>query len=179
GGGNWGRPGGAGGLRRALAASGGVKRWGAPAEPGGAFLVSGSQRVPTGLATTGAPMEQRRDELAQTADRAERTMIADLPVRLGSVVRVAGFVEAIRDQKRMQFLILHDRSGAVQIAHDKVGNPALAARIAALTIGSAVAIAGRCQNVPAVKLGAIEIAAEAMVVHSLAEAPLPIAADSA
>lgn len=47
-------------------------------------------------------MEQRRDELAPTVHRAERTMIADLPLHLGSVVRVAGFVETVRDQKRMQ-----------------------------------------------------------------------------
>jgi aspartyl-tRNA synthetase len=124
-------------------------------------------------------MEQRPDEPAQTVDRAERTMIADLPLRLGSVIRVAGFVKAIRDQKRMQFLILCDRSGAVQVAVDKVGNPALAARATTLAIGSAVGIVGRCLSAPTVKFGAIEIAAEAMVVHSLAEAPLPVAADSA
>jgi OB-fold nucleic acid binding protein len=66
-----------------------------------------------------------------------RTWVAELPGSLGSIVRVSGFLETIRDQKRMQFLVLRDRTGAVQLTHDKASNGEIAERIAALTPGSA------------------------------------------
>jgi aspartyl/asparaginyl-tRNA synthetase len=108
------------------------------------------------------------------------TTIPDLRRRLGAVVSVNGFLETLRDQKRMQFLVLRGWDGAVQVVHEKVaGGDALADRISTLTPGSAVTVTGEVRDAPSVKLHGLEIAAHDIEVHSLAEAPLPIAADSA
>jgi aspartyl/asparaginyl-tRNA synthetase len=109
-----------------------------------------------------------------------RTPIAALGQHIGARVRVCGLVEAVRDQKRMQFVVLADASGQVQITHEKSGQAdLLAQQIAALTPGSAVAVIGRVVSAPGVRLGGLEIVAEAAQLHSLAAAPLPIAPDSA
>ena len=109
-----------------------------------------------------------------------RMPIATLREHIGARVRVCGFAQTIRDQKRMQFLVLADPTGEVQIIREKTGEAdALAARITGLTPGSAIAITGRVAAAPGVKLGGLEIIAETVELHSLAEAPLPIAADSA
>ena len=49
-----------------------------------------------------------------------RTPIAALAEHIGARVRVCGLVEAVRDQKRMQFAVLSDATGQAQIAHEKV-----------------------------------------------------------
>jgi aspartyl/asparaginyl-tRNA synthetase len=109
-----------------------------------------------------------------------RTSIAALGDQIGARVRVCGLAETVRDQKRMQFLVLADARGQVQITHEKTGEAdPLAAAIAALTPGSAVAVIGRVAAAPGVRLGGLEIVAEAVETHSLAAAPLPIAPDSA
>lgn len=109
-----------------------------------------------------------------------RTPIAALAEHIGARVRLCGLVETVRDQKRMQFLVLADASGQVQIAHEKAGKAdPLAAQIAALTPGSAVAVTGRVASAPGVRLGGLEVVAETLELHSLAAAPLPIAQDSA
>jgi aspartyl/asparaginyl-tRNA synthetase len=108
-----------------------------------------------------------------------RTWVAELPHSLGSIVRVSGFVETIRDQKRMQFLVLRDRTGAVQLTHEKASDGEIAERIAALTPGSAISATGRAVDAEQVKLGGIELIIEALEIVSIADSPLPIAADSA
>ena len=43
-----------------------------------------------------------------------RTRISDLPATTdGSTVVVGGFVETVRDQKKVQFIILRDETGSV------------------------------------------------------------------
>lgn len=109
-----------------------------------------------------------------------RTPIAALGEYIDARVRVCGFVETVRDQRRMQFIVLADATGEVQLVHEKAeGGDALAERIAGLTAGSAVEAVGQVVAAPSVKLGGLELVAEAVEVASLAEAPLPIAADSA
>jgi aspartyl/asparaginyl-tRNA synthetase len=109
----------------------------------------------------------------------ERTAIADLCRHIGATARVSGFVEAIRDQKRMQFVVLRDRTGSAQLVHAKGRNVPIAECIATLTPGSAISAFGRVVAAEAVRLGAIELVVEAIEIHSLAESPLPIAIDSA
>ena len=108
-----------------------------------------------------------------------RTWVAELWRSLGSIVRVSGFVETIRDQKRMQFLVLRDRTGAVQLTHEKASDGEIAERIAALTPGSAISATGRVVDAEQVKLGGVELIIEAIEIASIADSPLPIAADSA
>ena len=72
-----------------------------------------------------------------------RTPVGELSGHIGARVRVGGLVQAARDQKRMQFLVLADASGEAQIVHDKsVGDDSLADQIASLTPGSAIAVTG-------------------------------------
>jgi nondiscriminating aspartyl-tRNA synthetase len=98
---------------------------------------------------------------------------------VGSRVRLSGFVLAVRDQKRMQFVILRDSSGLAQITHGKApAEDSLSELISTLTTGSAVSITGFVVDAPAVKLGRVEVRAEAIEVHGPAATPLPIADDS-
>jgi len=79
----------------------------------------------------------------------------------------------------MQFLVLRDASGLAQIAHSKsFGEDSISEAISTLTPESAVSVTGRVIDAPTVKLGGLEIQAEAIEVHGLADAPLPIAEDS-
>ncbi len=66
----------------------------------------------------------------------EKTPIGDLKTHVGEVVKLQGWLQTLRDQKSMQFLILRDRTGLVQIAHWKKGNPELAGLIS--TLGSQI-----------------------------------------
>jgi len=59
----------------------------------------------------------------------ERTLIKDLGNKIGEEVSIQGWLQTLRDQKSMQFLIIRDRTGLVQVAHWKKGNPELAEQI--------------------------------------------------
>ncbi|TAU57452.1 OB-fold nucleic acid binding domain-containing protein [Rhizobium ruizarguesonis] len=48
--------------------------------------------------------------------------IADLSHCIGHRVTIHGFVDAIRDQKRMRFIVLRDKTGKVQLAQSKQGS---------------------------------------------------------
>jgi nondiscriminating aspartyl-tRNA synthetase len=109
-----------------------------------------------------------------------RVLTAQLCDHIGSRIRLCGFVHAVRDQRRMQFVILRDPSGFAQIAHAKsFSEDSSSKTISALTPESAVTITGRVVDSSAVKLGGLEVQAEAIEVHGLADVPLPIAEDSA
>lgn len=105
------------------------------------------------------------------------SIVSDLPLRIGQRVTLHGFVDAIRDQKRMRFIVLRDPSGKVQLTQSK-DNTALTDTLDDLTPESAVIITGTVEAAPAVKLGGLEIALESMEICGLAEAKLPIARDS-
>jgi len=107
-----------------------------------------------------------------------RHFIAPLPALIGEQVSVCGFVETVRDQKRMQFIVLRDKSGSVQIVHEKSQNPALADVISSLTNGSAITVSGKIVANPQVKLGGVELQLQSLDVLGKAEAPLPLALDS-
>ena len=103
--------------------------------------------------------------------------VRELSRHLGERVIVRGFLDTLRDQKRMQFLVVRDRTGAVQAAHEKSSSENLAVLISGLSHGTFVSISGRVVNAPQVKLGGIELAIEAIKFNNPAEAPLPIAED--
>jgi aspartyl/asparaginyl-tRNA synthetase len=75
----------------------------------------------------------------------------------------------------MQFVVLRDESGAVQLTNRRDIRPELDQRIDALTVGSAVALTGRVVDAPQVKLGGIEVLVDSIEPVSTAEQPLPIA----
>jgi len=103
----------------------------------------------------------------------ERTNIVDLKTKIGQQVTIKGWLQTLRDQKSMQFLILRDRTGLVQIAHWKKGNPELAETISTLGTESALTVTGKVVENEVVKLGGIELQLESLVVENNAELPLP------
>jgi aspartyl-tRNA synthetase len=109
-----------------------------------------------------------------------RTMIEELPGKVGEKVTVRGWVQTVRDQKRMQFVIVRDESGLVQAVLPKDDPPSvLNEAISALAVESAITITGAVVADERVKLGGLELKLESLDVDSPAEPEVPIAADSA
>ncbi len=102
-----------------------------------------------------------------------RIFIGDLRQHIGETVTIQGWLQTLRDQKKMQFLILRDPTGLVQVAFWKEGSPDLAARISPLTAESALTITGKVVDNPIVKLGGIELQLETLEVEALSGAQLP------
>ncbi len=104
----------------------------------------------------------------------ERTPIGSLREKIGQTVKIQGWLETLRDQKKMQFLILRDRTGLVQVALWRANNPELAEQISKLNVESALTITGTVVDNPVVKLGGLEVQLETLKVENAAESPLPI-----
>ncbi|TQL44978.1 aspartyl-tRNA synthetase [Homoserinimonas aerilata] len=115
----------------------------------------------------------------------ERTLIKNLAAASDGPTSVSGWVETVRDQKKVQFVVLRDESGAVQLVHPRAfnedGTPAddaLADTISALSQGSFVTASGELKHDERVKLGGVEIKLDALDVASHAIPETPIADDS-
>jgi nondiscriminating aspartyl-tRNA synthetase len=110
----------------------------------------------------------------------KRTLIAELPGLISERVRLRGWVNALRDQKRVQFIVLRDETGLAQVVLAKGDPPSeLNERLSALTVESAVTIVGTVAADERVNLGGLELKLQELEVDSLAEPEVPIAADSA
>lgn len=108
-----------------------------------------------------------------------RQLVRELAPLPDGQVSVAGWVETIRDQKRIQFVILRDESGAVQLTYLRGDeSDALADTISALTSGSFVKARGQLKHDERVKLGGIEILLESLEVVGVSLPDNPIAEDS-
>jgi len=103
----------------------------------------------------------------------ERTLIGELRSHIEETVLIKGWLHVLRDQKKIQFLVLRDRTGMVQITHWKPNNQELADLISTFTTESALTVVGKVTDNPSVKLGGLEIQLESIVVENLAETPLP------
>lgn len=103
----------------------------------------------------------------------ERTVIKDLPSQIGKTVKIQGWLQTLRDQKSMQFLIMRDMTGLVQATHWKKGNPELSELISTLGTESTLTIYGTVVKNAVVKLGGLEIQIESIRVENNAELPLP------
>lgn len=109
-----------------------------------------------------------------------RTQVADLKSHVQETVELHGWVHAIRDQKRMQFVVLRDETGLAQLILGKEEQPSeLNEAISALTPESAVTVTGLVVADERVKLGGLEIQLASLTVDSPAEPELPVTADSA
>ncbi|HXB63518.1 MAG TPA: aspartate--tRNA(Asn) ligase [Solirubrobacteraceae bacterium] len=110
----------------------------------------------------------------------ERTLTTDLTAEVGATVRLRGWVNAVRDQKRMQFLILRDETGMVQVALQKDDPPSeLNQRLSELAAESAVTLVGEVVADERVKLGGIEVRLHSLEIDAPAEPELPVTAESA
>ncbi|MHB8243198.1 MAG: aspartate--tRNA(Asn) ligase [Solirubrobacteraceae bacterium] len=109
-----------------------------------------------------------------------RTLIEELPGKIGEQVTVRGWVQTVRDQKSMQFLIVRDETGLAQAVLQKQDPPSeLNEAVSALTVESAITLTGTAAADERVKLNGLELKLEALDVESPAEPEVPIAADSA
>jgi len=89
-------------------------------------------------------------------------------------VTVSGWVDTVRDQKKVQFVVLRDESGALQLVHPRrEESDAIAEKISALGLGSFITVSGILKHDERVKLGGIEVLIESLdVVTSAMESPI-------
>ena len=88
-----------------------------------------------------------------TPERTERVLVSALREHVGETVELCGWVQTLRRQRAMQFVLLRDHSGVVQVTHKRGGPGEVEAAIDAVTPESAVRIIGRVVDNPVVKLG--------------------------
>ncbi len=120
----------------------------------------------------------------------ERVLVEQLQSRPDGPVSVSGWVETVRDQKKVQFVVLRDETGAVQLVNRRRANwneeasaeesaaLALTETISALTTGTFLTVTGELKHDERVKLGGVEVRIAALEVAASALAETPIAADS-
>lgn len=115
----------------------------------------------------------------------ERTLIKDLAASSDGPVSVSGWVETVRDQKKVQFVVLRDESGAVQLvsprSFDDEGAAiatAVSETISSLSQGTFLTATGELKHDERVKLGGVEVKLDGLDVAALAIPETPIADDS-
>lgn len=127
-----------------------------------------------------------------------RILIKNLAARSDGPVTVSGWVDTVRDQKKVQFIVLHDESGALQLVHPRAPLPEAAASspealeaghqitsadpiadiISHVSHGSFITVTGTLKHDERVKLGGIEVLIDTIDVVSAA-LESPIAEDTA
>jgi nondiscriminating aspartyl-tRNA synthetase len=104
-----------------------------------------------------------------------RTLIRDLHRRIDETVTVYGWINTLRLQRRMQFVLIRDHTGMVQVTHQRGGEGDLIeAAFEDLAVESAVKVTGKVVENAHVKLAGLEIFPERLEIVARAEAPLPI-----
>ncbi|MEU3516723.1 aspartate--tRNA(Asn) ligase [Streptomyces sp. NPDC006654] len=104
-----------------------------------------------------------------------RVLVSDLREHVGQTVSVSGWVNTLRLQSKMQFVVVRDHTGMVQVTHKRSGEgDEVEAALEGLTTESAVRITGRVVENPIVKLGGLELVPESVEILNRAETPLPI-----
>jgi nondiscriminating aspartyl-tRNA synthetase len=109
----------------------------------------------------------------------QRIVIKDLATTAEGPVTVAGWVDKVRDQKKVQFVVLRDESGAAQLVHPRLEETdPIAEIISSLATGTFLKVTGELKLDERVKLGGLEIKISEIDVVSEANPETPIAADS-
>ena len=90
---------------------------------------------------------------------------------------ICGFIERVRDQKSVQFIIVKDLYGSIQVTVDKASQENLLPITAQLSVGSYVTITGNVVENSFVKLGGKEIVPSEILIESIAQT-IPIESDS-
>jgi aspartyl-tRNA synthetase len=101
----------------------------------------------------------------------ERTLISETIKKVGEKVRICGWVQIVRDQGAIKFLILRDRTGIIQAVSIK--NIAMAKIINSLSLESVVEIIGTAKKEKQAP-GGIEVTIEKIKILSSASPELPI-----
>ncbi|CAG7844626.1 Aspartate--tRNA(Asp/Asn) ligase [Pseudoclavibacter triregionum] len=109
----------------------------------------------------------------------DRTLIKQLADRADGPVTVQGWVETVRDQKKVQFVVLRDETGALQLVNPRTDDTAeIADTISGLAQGSMLTVKGELKHDERVKLGGLEVKVSELVVETAAIPETPIAEDS-
>jgi len=111
----------------------------------------------------------------------DRTLVSRLAAAPDGPVVVAGWVETVRDQKKVQFVVLRDETGAVQLVHPRAAEgeaDPIAETISGLAQGTFLVASGELKHDERVKLGGVEVKLEAIDVTGAANPEPPIAEDS-
>jgi aspartyl-tRNA synthetase len=103
----------------------------------------------------------------------ERTLIGELKNHIGESVRIRGRVDTIRDQGKIIFLIIRDRTGQVQAIAWSGNGEELFKEVKSLTLESIVDLTGNLKEAKQVEAG-YELEITEMSVDSVSQTPLPI-----
>ena len=99
----------------------------------------------------------------------------DLKEHYNEEVILKGFIDNLRDLQYVQFLVLRDRTGKVQVTIEKNDeNKELNELVSSLTLESTVTVTGKLLESPKVKLNGMEVIPSSIVVTSKSENELPI-----
>ena len=118
-----------------------------------------------------------------------RSTVTSLSALADGDVVVAGWVDTVRDQKAVQFVILRDETGAVQLVTkavreidpevaDSAERLALTELIGTLNAGTFIRVTGQLAHDERVKLGGLEVKISTLEVVAEAQPEPPIADDS-
>ncbi|SDD78817.1 aspartate--tRNA(Asn) ligase [Actinokineospora iranica] len=104
-----------------------------------------------------------------------RTLVRDLSAHVGERVTVYGWVNTSRLQRKMQFIVVRDHTGMVQVTNKRT-EPAseVEETFERVPTESAVKVTGTVVANPIVKLGGVELVPDAVEVVNAAVSPLPI-----
>jgi nondiscriminating aspartyl-tRNA synthetase len=105
-----------------------------------------------------------------------RTLVRDLRAHIGQQVTVYGWVKALRLQRTIQFVLVRDHTGMVQVTNKRLeGGSTLEGRIEhEMPVESAIKVTGTVVDNPVVNLGSLEIIPESIEIANPADSPLPI-----
>lgn len=105
----------------------------------------------------------------------ERLVLEDLNKHYNEEVTISGFVDEIRNLKWVQFVVLRDETGKVQITIEKSDekNKELVEIIDNLTVESTLKVTGKVVESPSVKLRGMELIPSKIEVTSRNEGELP------
>ncbi|MDD3112817.1 MAG: aspartate--tRNA(Asn) ligase [Candidatus Izemoplasmatales bacterium] len=99
----------------------------------------------------------------------------DLPQYYNQELEISGFVDKIRDLQFVQFVVLRDSSGKVQVTIEKNdANEAMNQIVTKLTKESTVKVRGILHEAPSVKLRGMELIPTDLIVTSQSAEELPI-----
>ncbi|HWR47277.1 MAG TPA: aspartate--tRNA(Asn) ligase [Pseudonocardiaceae bacterium] len=105
-----------------------------------------------------------------------RTLVRDLCAHIGQQVTVYGWVNTLRLQRKIQFVLVRDHTGMTQVTHKRpeVGSDLEDLIEHEMPIESAVKVTGTVVDNKVVNLGGLEIIPESIEVTNRADSPLPI-----
>lgn len=99
----------------------------------------------------------------------------DLPQYVNQTIEISGFVDKVRDLQFVQFVVLRDSSGKIQVTIEKnETNQAMNQIVSKLTKESTVKVRGTLNEQPNVKLRGMELIPTDLIITSLSAEELPI-----